>query len=110
MSRKTLQTVAALVAKARAADDAINAAERAPEGDDYNALYVLVRQIAEALPAVVTMTPMQMEVGAPRNGKPGFKWAQGYRVNNEYPPLLRRAALERAREIGGADVIIIIEE
>lgn len=107
MSKQILLTIAALAAQARAADGAINSAGRTPNGDDYNALFALVEQMAAALPAVVTLTRTRIEVGAPRNGKPGYRWATGYIVNGEYPPVLRPEAYNRAREIGGTDAIII---
>jgi len=61
-------------------------------------------------PVVVRLKPMRREVGSPRNGKPGYKWASGYAVNGEYPPIDRNAAYARAREIGGPNVKVIIEE
>lgn len=58
----------------------------------------------------LVMEKMRMEVPAPRNGKPGYRWTTGYIVNGEYPPVLRSEAYQRAREIGGAKCKIEIKE
>jgi hypothetical protein len=48
---------------------------------------------------------VRIEVGAPRNGRPGYRWTAGYYVRNpltgfeEAPPLRRAEAYARVREI-----------
>lgn len=53
--KSTLQQLDAEVANARATDNAMNDAERPPDGDDYNRLFTLVGRIADALPAVYSI-------------------------------------------------------
>lgn len=62
-----------------------------------------------AAPVVVTFERTRREVPAPRNGKPGYAWRQGYIVNGEFPPVGRAEAFERAREIGGPRVQVVIK-
>lgn len=64
----------------------------------------------KAAPVVVVLKRMRREVPAPRNGKPGYRWAAGYIVNGEYPPVGRNEAYSRAREIGGPKVKVKIED
>lgn len=64
----------------------------------------------KSAPVVVTLKRMQREVPAPRNGRPGYRWAPGYIVNGEYPPVSRNEAYSRAREIGGPKVKVQIED
>lgn len=55
----------------------------------------------------VKLIQTRIEVGAPRNGKPGYRWTTGYYVVNpeterrEHPPIRRKEAYARARELGG---------
>lgn len=64
------------------------------------------RQIA------VTLRRMPLEVPAPRRGRPGYRWAQGYVVRiddgpEQFPPVLRREAYRLAREAGATSITII---
>jgi hypothetical protein len=52
------------------------------------------------------------EVPAPRNGKPGYRWAVRYYVRRpngarEYPPVSRREAYARAAELGATSIRIV---
>lgn len=58
---------------------------------------------------IIRLRPMQREVGAPRNGRPGYRWAPGYLVirpdgTEEHPPVSRSEAYARARELGATRI------
>jgi hypothetical protein len=61
---------------------------------------------------VATLRRMPLEVPAPRNGRPGYRWAQGYVVQvgdgpEMFPPVLRREAYRVARAAGATSINII---
>lgn len=61
---------------------------------------------------VATLRRVRIEVPAPRHGRPGYRWAQGYvvRIGNGpemFPPVLRAEAYRMAREAGATSVSII---
>lgn len=54
----------------------------------------------------------RIEVGAPRNGKPGYRWTNGYYVVDKdggkiYPPVIRREAYDLARQLYGNNIRVI---
>lgn len=59
---------------------------------------------------VITLKPMQREVACMRHGKPSYRWAPGYIVSHEgkdeYPPVSRNEAYDRARELGATRIVI----
>ena len=72
-------------------------------------------------PVTVTLLREQIEVGFTRNGRPGYRWTQGYYVCDPakgeplgnakiYPPMIRREAYAFAREIGGAGCKVVIAD
>lgn len=59
-----------------------------------------------------TLRRMLIEVPAPRCGRPGYRWAQGYIVRigdgpEQFPPVLRREAYRMAREAGATSIKVI---
>jgi hypothetical protein len=61
----------------------------------------------------VTLRRTQIEVPAPRNGWPGYRWTTGYYVvdpntgNEIHPPIGRFEAYRMARELGATRVRVI---
>jgi hypothetical protein len=64
----------------------------------------------------VKLVLTRIEIGALRNGKPGYRWTTGYYVcdpvtgQREYPPVRRTEAYARARELGGAGCRIEVRD
>lgn len=60
----------------------------------------------------VTLRRTRIEVGAPRNGKPGYRWTTGYYVtdpktgNEIHPPVRRAEAYGLARSLGATKIIV----
>ena len=62
---------------------------------------------------VVTLIRTCMEVGAPRNGRPGYRWAPGYIVidpqtgNEIHPPVRRIEAYALARTFNPSRIEVV---
>jgi hypothetical protein len=59
---------------------------------------------------VCRLTPCRIEVPAPRNGRPGYRWTTGYLVDGTYPPVMRREAYQAARLLHGERVKVVIDK
>lgn len=71
-----------------------------------------IDDVCEAHHVIVMLRPMRHEVGAPRNRKPGYRWATRYVVVKpdgieEFPPVTRTEAYARARELGATQINIM---
>lgn len=58
-----------------------------------------------------TLRRTRIEVGAPRNGRPGYRWTTGYFVrigdgSEMHPPALRREAYQIARKAGATRITV----
>jgi len=84
--------------------------ERAPRVTVNRSQCFYYHALPWAEPIVVTLKRMRREVPTTRHGKPAYKWLPGYVVNNEFPPVGRAEAYQRAREIGGKNCKIKIED
>lgn len=67
-------------------------------------------------PIPVMLRPMRMEVSAPRRGRPGYRWTNGYLVidpntgNEIHPPARLNEARELARKVAQGPCRIVIEK
>lgn len=65
---------------------------------------------------LVHCRPMRIELPAPRDGRPGYRWAQGYVMtdptngNEVYPPVRRHELYDLARGMFGDDCKLIFEK
>ena len=63
-------------------------------------------------PVVVRLRRTQIEVGAPRNGRPGYRWVPAYIVVNPYtgndihPPVRRKEAYALARTFNPSRITV----
>lgn len=74
------------------------------EDDDDNGNGAIVRPLIDALAATIERGDL-IEIGAPRNGRPGYRWVQGWRIR--YSPsrvsqsMRRTEAVSFLRQIRG---------
>lgn len=71
----------------------------------------LVLQGSPAGAVVATLRRTRIEVGAPRNWRPGYRWTTGYFVRigdgqELHPPVQRREAYQIARDAGATKITV----